>query len=87
MYTDDFNDCANCQKFFTVKNGWNSEYCSEDCMKDGTDDRDKLAIAHSIRMSLYGLSQRKLDYLQEALKEKLTKKDLLILERAIKSGK
>lgn len=86
MYTDDVNDCASCQKFFKVKNGWNSEYCCEECMKIGTDNRDKLAIAHSIRMSLYGLSQRKLDYLQEALRDKLTKKDLLILERAIKGN-
>jgi hypothetical protein len=87
METNDYNDCCNCQKFFKISKGWNSEYCSEECMQDGTDERDKLAIAHSIRMCLYGLSQRKLDHLQNALKEKLTKNDLLILERAIKGVK
>jgi hypothetical protein len=87
MKTNDYNDCCNCQKYFKISDGWNSEYCTEICMKDGTDERDKLAIAHSIRMSLYGVNQRKLDHLQYALKEKLNKKDLQILERAIMGNK
>ena len=31
MNTEDVNDCANCQKYFVVKDGWNSEYCSKKC--------------------------------------------------------
>jgi hypothetical protein len=47
------------------------------------EDRDKLSIAHNISRHLGGISQREKDKLQDALQLKLTKKDLLILEKAI----
>lgn len=34
MNTESINDCANCLKHFVVKNGWNSEYCSEACKNE-----------------------------------------------------
>ena len=31
MNRESLNDCANCQIYFVVKDGWNSEYCSKKC--------------------------------------------------------